>query len=132
MERDVRAGRPGLVRKVVAFLTLAVAVTVAVVLLLPPAASSKSACPGIHSRVRIKGFDPPKAKAGSDTVVTVWGSHLDEVLSMAVGPKGRLTYVMFVHADNVLQFEVPADAVSGPIWVWACLESDRSQKTLRV
>src|SRR6476619_8085857 len=90
----------GRLRAVGAVLTLAGAITAIVVLLVPTTASGRAACPGFGSRIGISKFDPHAAKAGSNTVVTVWGSHLGEVSDVAVGPKGKQTFVVFTYSHN--------------------------------
>jgi len=122
----------GRLRAVGAVLTLALAITATVVLLVPTTASGRTACPGIGSRIGISKFDPHAAKAGSNTVVTVWGSHLGEVSDVAVGPKGKQTFVKFDYSDNTIQFTVPSDAVSGPIYIQSCTSSAWSKSSLRV
>jgi hypothetical protein len=132
MEKVVqRARRRGLLRSIAAGLTLAGAIA-AVAVLAVPTASGKSACPGIGSRVRINGFDPHKAKAGSNTEVMVWGSHLGEVSDVYIGPKGKQTHVHFKYIDNKIFFHVPDNAVSGPIQIVSCTSSDWSHSSLRV
>jgi len=124
--------RRGRLRAVGAVLTLAGAITAVVVLLVPTTASGRTACPGIGSRIGISKFDPHAAKAGSNTVVTVWGSHLGEVSDVAAGPKGKQTFVMFGYSNNAIQFTVPSDAVSGPIYIQSCTSSAWSKSSLRV
>jgi hypothetical protein len=95
-------------------------------------ASGRTACPGFGSRIGISKFDPHAAKAGSNTLVTVWGSHLGEVIDVAVGPKGKQTFVKFDYSDSTIQFTVPSDAVSGPIFIESCTASAWSKSSLRV
>jgi hypothetical protein len=125
-------GGRGRLRAAGAVLTLAGAITAVVVLLIPTTASGRTACPGFGSRVGISKFDPHAAKAGSNTLVTVWGSHLGEVIGVAVGPKGKQTFVKFDYSDNTIQFTVPSDAVSGPIFIESCTSSAWSKSSLRV
>ena len=51
---------------------------------------------------------------------------------MAVGPKGKQTFVKFDYSDNTIQFTVPSDAVSGPIFIESCTSSAWSKSSLRV
>ena len=125
-------GGRGRLRAAGAVLTLAGAITAIIVLLVPTTASGRTACPGIGSRIGISKFDPHAAKAGSNTVVTVWGSHLHEVSDVAVGPKGKQTFVVFTYGDNAIHFTVPSDAVSGPIYIQSCTSSAWSKSSLRV
>src|SRR5207248_1449282 len=73
-----------------AVLTLAGAIVGLVVLILPTSAFGGPGCGG--STMRIFNFDPPSAKAGSNTVVTIYGANLKEAEdSVWVGPKGNQT-----------------------------------------
>ncbi len=75
---------------------------------------------------------PERGEGGSNTVVTVWGSHLREVSDVAVGPKGKRTFVVFTYSDNTIQFTAPSDAVSGPVYIQSCTSSAWSKSSLRI
>ena len=119
-----------------AVLTLAGAIVGLVVLILPTSAFGGPGCGG--STMRIFNFDPPSAKAGSNTVVTIYGANLKEAEdSVWVGPKGNQTPTSsFTYANNVITFTVPTGAVSGPIALASTSHNPGcmtfSQRSLRV
>ena len=120
---------------VAAGLTLASAAVVIAVLVIPTAAFGRGTCAPSGKRLSITSFDPPFAKAGSDTVVHVDGSHLNYVRAVAIGPKGQQTWTGVPNFVNGgIEFTVPPGAVSGPITVVDCnlAHSARSRSDLRV
>ena len=104
------------------------------VLLFPAGASSRpSICSSISSgkksfapccssnkKLSITSVSPTTAKAGSNTVVDVGGSHLQNVSELLVGPKGDQTEQMFWYADNELHFSVTPGTRTGKIQVYEC------------
>ena len=126
------ARRRGLLRSIAAGLILAGAITAVVVLFLPATASGRSACPGFGHRPTIKKFDPHKAKVGSNTPVTIWGSHLGDVHTVLVGPKGNQTAQTFQNIGDTIVFTVQVGTVDGRIQVIACGGSAWSGSSLRV
>jgi IPT/TIG domain len=85
-------------------------------------ASSSRQLPCVFTgkRLSISKFTPASAKAGSNTEVTVYGTHLNYVVRVAVGPKGRQTFVIFNYSSGAIHFTVPDAAVSGPISIEDC------------
>jgi IPT/TIG domain len=77
-------------------------------------------CVPTGKRLSISRFTPASAKAGSNTEVTVYGTHLNYVVRVKVGPKGRQTFVMFNYSGGAIHFTVPDEAVSGPIYIEDC------------
>ena len=117
-----RVGRWGWVRTIGAGLTLAGTAVVFVLLIFPTSAAADhgNACKTDDGSVQIFSFTPHKAKAGSDTVVTIYGQHLDVVEDVILGgttAKNQSNIDNFTYVDNTIQFTVPADAHSGKIAV---------------
>jgi hypothetical protein len=133
MEQVVqRPRRWGPLRSIAAGVAFAGAIAAVAVLLVPTTAFGKSACAGFGTRIRIAGFSPNVAKAGSSTLVTVWGSHLNDASSVFVGPKGRQTQMFAAHMGDELVFSVPSNTVSGPIEAVSCSSTAWSTRSLRV
>src|SRR6476660_10059628 len=116
-----RVGRWGWVRTIGAGLTLAGTAVVFVLLIFPTSAAADhgNACKTDDGSVQIFSFTPHKAKAGSNTVVTVLGQHLNVVEDVILGgTTGKnQSNITFTNVGDTIEFTVPADAHSGKIAV---------------